>query len=172
MEADRNTTTTPDAADVMAAARRVLTTVPYGFITTVGETRPSVRMVGQLGIDEDLRVTFATGRHTRKAAELRADPTAVYAAADLASGAAVCLYGTARVDDDPNLRRSAWRPELATYFPAGPEGAELVIVTLEPDRVEVWSKRDRIPADQGLASAVLLRSPTGWTGGHTTLVGA
>ncbi len=43
-----------EAAEVVAAARRVLTTVPYGFLTTLGTTRPSVRMVGWLGIDEDL----------------------------------------------------------------------------------------------------------------------
>ena len=158
-----------EVAEVVAAARRVLTTVPYGFFTTLGTTRPSVRMVGCLGIDEDLLVTFGTARHTRKAAELRANATAIYAAADLATGAAVCLYGTATIDEDLSHRRSAWVPGLARFVPGGPEDPEFVLVSLDPDRVEVWSEHDRVHPDPfGMASAVLLRSADGWAGPTTT----
>src|SRR6516225_4090057 len=111
-------------------------------------------MVGCLGLDGDLRVTFGTGRHTRKAAELRANATAIYAAADLATGAAVCLYGTATIDEDLGHRRSAWVPGLAPYVPRGPEDPEFVLVLLDRDRVEVWSEQDRVPLDPfGMASA-------------------
>ena len=158
-----------EAAEVVAAARRVLTTVPYGFLTTLGTTRPSVRMVGYLDIDEDLRVTFGTGRHTRKAAELTADATAIYSAADLTTGAAVCLYGTATIDEDISRRRSAWRPGLARFVPGGPEDPEFVLVSIDPDRVEMWSEQDRVHPDPfGMASAVVLRSAGGWAGPTTT----
>ena len=157
-----------EAAEVVAAARRVLTTVPYGFFTTLGTTRPSVRMVGYLDIDEDLRVTFATGRHTRKVAELKANATAIYAAADLATGAAVCLYGTATIDDDLSRRRSAWSPGLARFV-SGPEDPEFVLVSIDPDRVEMWSEQDQVHPDPfGMASAVVLRSADGWEGPTTT----
>jgi len=158
-----------EATEVVAAARRVLTTVPYGFLTTLGTTRPSVRMVGYLGIDEDLRVTFGTGRHTRKAAELKANATAIYSAADLTTGAAVCLYGTATIDEDISRRRSAWRPGLARFVPGGPEDPEFVLVSIDPDRVEMWSEQDRVHPDPfGMASAVVLRSAGGWVGPTTT----
>ena len=148
-----------EAAEVVAAARRVLATVPYGFFTTLGAAGPSMRMVGCLGIDEDLRVTFGTGRHTRKAAELRANATAIYAAADLTTGAAVCLYGTATIDEDLSRRRSAWVPGLARFVPGGPEDPEFVLVLIDPDRVEVWSEQDRVHPDPfGMASAVVRRS--------------
>jgi len=158
-----------EATEVVVAARRVLTTVPYGFLTTLGTTRPSVRMVGYLGIDEDLRVTFGTGRHTRKAAELKANATAIYSAADLTTGAAVCLYGTATIDEDISRRRSAWRPGLARFVPGGPEDPEFVLVSIDPDRVEMWSEQDRVHPDPfGMASAVVLRSAGGWVGPTTT----
>jgi general stress protein 26 len=158
-----------EAAEVVAAARRVLTAVPYGFLTTLGTTRPSVRMVGCLGLDGDLRVTFGTGRHTRKAAELKANATAIYAAADLTTGAAVCLYGTATIDEDLSRRRSAWGPGLERYFPGGPEDPEFVLVSINPDRVEMWSEQDRVHPDPfGMTSAVVLRSADGWAGPTTT----
>ena len=161
-----------EAAEVVAAARRVLTTVPYGFLTTVGTTRPSVRMVGYLDIDEDLRVTFATGRHTRKAAELQANATAIYAAADLTTGAAVCLYGTATIDEDLSHRRSAWRPGLARFVAGGPEDPEFILVSIDPDRLEMWSEQDGVRPDPfGMASAVVIRSAGGWAGPTTTYPG-
>lgn len=158
-----------DTTEVIVAARRVLATVSYGFLTTVGQNGPSVRMVQHLSVDEDLRVVFGTGRHTRKAGELRADATAVYAVADLATGAAACVYGSGTIDDNLGRRRAAWVPELAPFFPNGPEGPEFVLVTFTPDRVEVWSARDRVHPDPfGLNSAVVVRSGGGWTGPTAT----
>src|SRR5260370_2330469 len=82
---------------------------------------------------------------------------------------AVCLYGTATIDEDLSRRRSAWVPGLARFVPGGPEDPEFVLVSLDPDRVEVWSEHDRVHPDPfGMASAVLLRSARGWAGPTTT----
>lgn len=158
-----------NTTEIVSVARRVLTAVPYGFLTTSGRAGPSVRMVQHLSIDQDLRVVFGTGRRTRKARELRADATAVYAAGDPATGAAACLYGSANIDDDLSHRRAAWVPELAPFFPAGPDGPEFVLVSLNPSRLEVWSAADRVhPEPFGLSSAVVLRSENGWRGPTAT----
>ena len=161
-----------ETTDVLTAARRILKTVDFGFFVTQGETQPSVRMVARLHIDGDLRMTFATSAQTRKARELRSNPRASYSVADIVpgdstTGAAVCLYGTATIDEDLDHRRSAWRPGLARWFPDGPEGFGFILVTLVPDRIERWSAQDGIMP--GLASAVLTRSAGGWSRPTTTL---
>ncbi|HZC51188.1 MAG TPA: pyridoxamine 5'-phosphate oxidase family protein, partial [Mycobacterium sp.] len=160
--AEPTATTAMDAAAVIDAARRVLTDVQLGFLTTSGTTGPSVRMVGHLSVDERLRVVFGTARSTRKVAELRADPAVVYAVGDDRSAA--CLYGTATLDEDVDHRRAAWGPDLARYF-SGPEDAEFVLVVIDPDRVEVWSEPERIyTGPNGLTVAVATRSGDKWAG--------
>lgn len=154
-----------EVTQIVAAARRVLAATPYGFLTTMGPGGPSVRLVQHLNVDEDLRVIFGTGRHTRKAAELQANPGAVYAAADPATRAAVCLYGEAAIDEDLDHRRAGWIPELERYFPHGPGGPEFVLVSIRPHRIEAWSAHDRIHPDPlGQSSAVAIRSGAGWAG--------
>src|SRR5215472_8268629 len=89
--------------------------------------------------------------------------------AEGAHGGAVCLYGTATIDEDLNRRRSAWVPGLARFVPGGPEDPEFVLVSIDPDRVEVWSEQDRVAPDPfGMASAVVLRSADSWAGPTTT----
>ena len=165
---------TMETTDVLTAARRILKTVEFGFFVTQGETRPSVRMVGTLHIDGDLRITFATSAQTRKARELRSNQTAIYSVADIVpgdstTGAAVCLYGTATIDEDLSRRRSAWSAGLARWFPDGPEGSGFILVTLTPERIEVWSVQDGIVPTPGPASAVLMRSAGGWSRPTSTL---
>jgi len=160
--------------DVLTAARRILKTVEFGFLVTEGETRASVRMVGALHIDGDLRITFASAARTRKARELRSNQTAIYSVADIVPGdstigAAVCLYGTATIDEDLSHRRAAWSPGLARWFPDGPDGSGFILVGLVPDRIEVWSVQDGIVPEPGPASAVLTRSASGWSRPTTTL---
>lgn len=155
-----------DPAAIIGAARRILTDAQLGFLTTSGTTGPSVRMVGHLSVDERLRVVFATARSTRKVAELRADPAVVYAAGDDRSAA--CLYGTATLDEDVDHRRAAWGPDLARYF-HGPDDAELVLVVIDPDRVEAWSEPERIyTGPNGLTVAVATRSGDRWEGPSST----
>jgi general stress protein 26 len=154
-----------DLTAVVAAAHRVLTANPYGFLTTSGAAGPTVRMVQHLSVDEGLQVVFGTERGTRKEVEIAANPDVVYAVADRATRAAVCLYGAAVLDDDPGRRRALWRPELSRYFPDSPDGPAFVLVSIVPDRVEVWSRDDDIhPEPIGRSSAVATRSPAGWTG--------
>lgn len=158
-----------DVTQIVAAARRVLAATPYGFLTTVGPAGPSVRLVQHLSVDADLRVIFGTGRHTRKAAELRANPSAVYAAADPATRAAVSLYGEAVIDEDLDHRRAEWIPEFARWFPGGPGEPGFILVSVTPDRIEVWSGQDRIhPDPPALSSAVAVRSGAGWAGPAAT----
>lgn len=163
-----------DSTEVLAVARRILSTQTLGFLATVGKSSPSIRMVGALVVDDDLRVAFATSAKTRKVLELRTDPRAVYATADmvpgdLTTGSAVCLYGTASIDADSPRRREIGARVGDRYFPGGAENPDFVIVTLAPDRVEVWSEQDRIvPDPHGMASAVVTRSARGWSEPTTT----
>lgn len=158
-----------DVTQIVDAARRVLAAAPYGFITTIGPAGPSVRLVQHLSVGADLRVVFGTGRHTRKAAELRANPSAVYAAADPATRAAVSLYGEGVIDEDLDHRRAEWIPGFARWFPGGPEEPGFILVSITPSRIEVWSAHDQVhPDPPALSSAVAIRTGTGWAGPAAT----
>jgi hypothetical protein len=42
-------------------------------------------------------------------------------------------------------------------------------VSIDPDRIEMWSEQDQVSPDPfGMASAVVLRSADGWAGPTTT----
>lgn len=155
-----------DATAVVAAARRILGETRVGFLTTNGTAGPTVRMVGHIRVDEDLRVVFATMRSTRKIVELSADPAVVYSAGDDRSAA--CLYGTASIDEDLEHRRAAWGRDLVPYF-SGPEDSEYVLVVVRPHRIEVWSEPERIwTGPNDLIVAAVTRSGGGWVGPSST----
>lgn len=152
-----------DIDPILTAAQRILDANRYGFLTTLGEGGPSSRLVQHLRFDNDLRVIFGTGGHTRKAHEIRADPTVVYSVADPMGKAAVSLYGRASIDEDVQHRRAAWIAGLDEYFRGGPEDPEFVLIAISTQRVEVWSKHDRIhPAPLGQSCAVAVRGSDGW----------
>lgn len=154
-----------DATHVVAVARRVLAAGPYGFLTTWTQAGPSVRLVQHLSIADDLSVVFATERGTRKEREIAINPRVVYAVEDARTRSAVSLYGEATLDDDPDHRRALWTPEFTQYFPDSPTGPNFVLVSITPDRAEVWSRDDAIlPDPVGRSSAVVTRTGTGWAG--------
>lgn len=135
-----------DVTAVLAAARRVLAASPYGFLTTSGPTGPSVRMVEHLSVDENLQVVFGTERGTRKEREIAANPEVVYAVADPATRAAVCLYGEA----------TAAPRSPPTRQPAGPDPPERTRERGRPARLvhgESSVDEDRLPSDVGRRAA-------------------
>lgn len=154
-----------DVTQVLATAQRVLAADPYGFLTTWTDAGPSVRLVQHLRVDDDFGIVFATERGTRKERQIAVNPRVVYSVSDTATRSAVSLYGKAALDDDPDHRRTLWTPEFLQYFPDSPVGPNFVFISITPDRLEVWSRDDKIlPDPVGRSSAVLTRTDAGWTG--------
>ncbi len=151
---------------VIEAARRVVRHSTYGWITTgpVDADPPvTTRVVQRLEVTADLEIAFGTSPRTRKAEEIRSNPHVVWSSLDPDRGAAVAVYGTARLNEDPARARALWRDDLLAYFPGGATGGDFVVVEIEPTRAEVWSFADGIhPLPMGLSSAVAVRSDGVW----------
>lgn len=157
--------TTP--AEVLNAARRIALAARHGFLTTVADGIET-RLVQHLEVAQDCQITFSTGPETRKAASIRLDPVVSYAMHDRETRAAATLYGSARLVDDLERRQELWIDELGRFFPNGPSSDDFVLVTIQPERIEVWSVEDELaPKPFGLNSVAislcdgLWQQPTG-----------
>jgi general stress protein 26 len=152
---------------LLDAAVRITRSGLYGSIaTTDAEGRPRVRIVQHLAVDDDATVWFGTSPRTRKARELTARPEVCYSVLHAAGPASAyaALYARAEVVTDPVELRARWVDGFAPYFPAGPDGGDLVLVRLVPYRVELLDFGAGIHPDPfGLAAAIIERGPGGWS---------
>jgi general stress protein 26 len=81
---------------------------------------------------------FAPG-DGRLADELKADPSAVtaYSGEDYTF---VSVSGRVSIEEDVELKKEHWISELERWFPNGPEDPNVLLLRLEADHAEWWTK--------------------------------
>lgn len=139
---------------MLDAAHRIAASTPFGFLTTgVVVGRLSCRLVQHLEVGEGCEITVATSTGTRKARAMVEDPHVLHAVFDPATSAAATLRSTVSLDTDVQRKESLWRADLAAFFPGGHTSDDIVLVTMHPYEVEVWSVVDGLtPPPYGLSS--------------------
>jgi general stress protein 26 len=144
------------AADIMRSAQ-------YCFLVTVGEdNRANARLMEPLGPDPDMTVWFGASPRSRKICEIRARGQATVCYESVDERAYVTLLGSARIVDDPELRRQYWKRRWEPFWPAGPLGDDYVLIAVTPDRIELMSVKQGVMPDPLTRPACLVRSEDGW----------
>ncbi len=125
----------------LAAARETIAAVPYCWVSTQAEdgganARAVRSFPGLQGEDEWTR-RFLSRRVSRKVAELRRQPRITLAYQDSSGNAYVALGGRASLVDEPSQIRGLWPESTSTFFPVGFAEANMLVVSVAVDRIEL-----------------------------------
>ena len=125
----------------LAAARDTIKTVPYCWLATRAEdggaNARAVRVSADRPGGDEWTRRFLVRRGSRKVAELRRDPRVTLAYQADSGDAYVALGGVARLIEDRAEMRSLWSPNLDAKFPPGFADANMVVVKVDVDRIEL-----------------------------------
>ncbi len=75
----------------------------------------------------------------RLVTELRSDPQAVAAYRAEASFDFIAVSGRAALENDPELKKRYWLPELERWFPNGPEDDNVTLIRLDAEAAQWWT---------------------------------
>ena len=123
-------------ADLIAAAREIMTAQQYCALITLDEdSRPTVRTMNPFPPEDDMTVWIATSTLTRKVQHIRRDPrvTLYYADHSKATGF-VAITGRAVLVDD---RAEMIKRKRAYWDSAFPGFKNLVLIKVIPERMDV-----------------------------------
>ena len=115
---------------------------------------------GAAGSDEWTR-RFLVRRTSRKVGEIRAAPQVTLAFQHPSGDRYVALCGRATINEDTGEMRSLWPGEMDKFFPPGFADANMVVVQVEIDRIEVHV-RGLTPEPFGTGRTLLKRSAGAW----------
>ncbi len=125
-------------ADILAAAREVMTAARYCALVTRGpEGDAEARVVDAFPPDEGMSVRIATNPLTRKVEQIRRDPRVTLFYFDPRSMSAVTLVGRAEVVTDPGEKTRWWKAEWAGLYQADNHGDDYVLLRFVPARLEI-----------------------------------
>ena len=136
--------TAAEIAEFLAAARATIAEVPIGWLATRSlEGGTNARAVntsaGLPGSDEWTR-RFLVRRSSRKVAEMRAAPSVTLAHQHASGDRYIALGGRAAIIEDVAEMRTMWPHELDARFPAGFADANMVVIHVDVDRIEVHAR--------------------------------
>jgi general stress protein 26 len=91
-------------------------------------------------VEWDGQSWFFAPANGRLVSELRADPSAVAAyRADEEQFTFVSVSGRATIEDDSELKKQYWLPELERWFPNGPEDPSVTLIRLDAEHAQWWT---------------------------------
>jgi general stress protein 26 len=156
--------TEADILRFLAAARETIAAVPVCWLATRSlEGGTNARAVsssaGPPGSDEWTR-RFLVRRSSRKVAEMRAAPFVTLAFQHPSGERYIALGGRAKIIDDAAEMRTMWRRELDAHFPPGFAEANMIVIQVDADRIEVHV-RGLTGEPFGAGRTLLQRQPGG-----------
>jgi general stress protein 26 len=156
--------TDADIIQFLAAAHETIAAVPICWLATRSlEGGTNARAVnssaGPPGSDQWTR-RFLVRRSSRKVAEMRAAPSVTLAFQHPSGERYVALGGRATIIEDVAEMRTMWRSELDAHFPRGFADANMIVIRVDVDRIEVHV-RGLTPAPFGHGRTLLQRQGNG-----------
>jgi general stress protein 26 len=133
--------TATEILQFLSAARDTIAEVPVCWLATRSlEGGTNARAVstspGPPGSDEWTRRILVRGS-SRKVAEIRAEPLVTLAFQHASGDRYVALIGRATIIEDVTEMRSLWPSELDKHFPPGFADANMSVVRVDVERIEV-----------------------------------
>ena len=125
----------------LAAARETIAAVPVCWLATRSlEGGTNARAVsssaGPPGSDEWTR-RFLVRRSSRKVTEIRTAPIVTLAFQHPSGDRYIALGGRAAIIEDVAQMRTLWPSDLDAHFPPGFADANMIVVQVDVDRIEV-----------------------------------
>jgi general stress protein 26 len=156
-----------DIGRFLAAARETIAAVPVCWLATRSlEGGTNARAVnssaGPPGADEWTR-RFLVRKSSRKVAEMRMAPQVTLAFQHPSGDRYIALGGRARIIEDVAEMRTLWPADLDRHFPPGFADANMIVIQVEVDRIEVHA-RGLTPEPFGHGRTLLERQPAGSAG--------
>lgn len=154
----RNARLTPEHA--LSVARKMLDRTTYCFLIAQGsDSSASAQLVQPIVDDTDpFTLWIGTSPTLRKIREVEAYPHVTVAVEDERDGAYLVLYGTTRLERDPDVRRKRWKAAWRMFFPDGPTSSDYVLIRFDAARMELMNFRRNLVAEPfGLRPMRLVR---------------
>ena len=150
--------------DYLDAARETIASVPVCWLATrsqEGGTNAGAVSVqpGPPNSDEWTR-RFLVRRSSRKVAEIRAVPLVTLAFQHSSGDRYIALGGRAAIIEDVAEMRTIWSSDLDAQFPPGFADANMIVIQVEVDRLEVHV-RGLTPEPWGAGRTLLERQAAG-----------
>ena len=96
-------------------------------------------------IDREAKtIQFVTDDDSAKVDELIANPDLCLTFANDKKMLFASVSGRAEVSRDRSLIQRLWGPYCDVFFAGGPDDAEVVVITLDPERAEYWDNDTNI----------------------------
>lgn len=84
---------------------------------------------------------FFMSRSAEPVLDIEASPSVNVSYSDPGRDAYVSVSGTARVIEDPAMKKALWSPLTQAWFPGGVGDADLALVAVSIDQAEYWDVR-------------------------------
>ena len=164
MTSSAQTFTETEILRFLGGARETIAAVRIAWLATCSRdggtnARAVDTFAGAVGSDEWTR-RFLVRRTSRKVGEIRAVPQVTLAFQHPSGDRYVALGGRATINEDTEEMRSLWPREMDKYFPPGFAEANMVVVQVEIDRIEVHV-RGLTPEPFGTGRTLLERRSSG-----------
>lgn len=131
---------TVSAASAQATKLRdLIKGVKFAMLTTRAvDGTLSSRPMTTLETDFDGSLRFIASADSLQALDIEQRPKVNVGYASPESGRYVSVQGTAEVTRDTDKARALWNPLFETWFPAGPEDANLAVLRIEIASADCW----------------------------------
>jgi general stress protein 26 len=144
--AQNNPAAAANRDSLIAAAREIMGLQTYCALVTVDSIgRPQIRTMNPFPPEPDMTVWMATNTRSRKIREIRDNPhVCLYYADHKEASGYVAISGTAVLVEDPaeKLRR-----KRAYWDQAFPEGKNLILIKVMPERIDVLNYKRGLSND-------------------------
>jgi general stress protein 26 len=133
-------------AELIAAAREVITTARYcALITTGADGRAQARTMDPFAPAGDMTVWFGTNPRSRKVAEIRRRPRVTIYYFDRDSQSYVTIHGVGRLVNNDDEKAKHWKSEWSGFYPS--RERDYMLIEVKPERLEIVSVQKGIVGD-------------------------
>lgn len=148
LDAQGKSTDVPSREKLVAAAREIMQAVPFCTLITIGpDGHPQARIVDAFAPDSAFVVWIGTNPLTRKVAEIRRDARVTLMYFNPQGLEYVTVIGHAVIDNDMQHKAAHWKASWKPLYKDEYRGADYVLVTVTPLRLEVVSVKRGIGND-------------------------
>lgn len=131
---------TPERTESIAKVADMMRDIDFCMMTTnSGTGRLRSRPMSHNGaVEFDGVVWFFSGAHSRKVADLEAEPRVQLSYAVPDELRFIAMTGEASIVRDDEKKKELWIEELKRWFPQGPESDDVVLIKVTPSTVCWW----------------------------------
>jgi len=138
----------PTKAQIIAAARDIMTRARYATLTTIGEDgQPQARIMDPMVPDKDMTVWVGTNPLSRKVGEIRKNGRVTLLYFNTTRLEYATLTGVADIVTDKAEKARHWKAEWSSFYKEGAKGDDFVLIRVRPARIEIVSPQRKLVND-------------------------